>query len=62
MIGREQQLMLALGDDVVRYRSREAKEVSVGEPVHLRLFLDGARLFDRASGRALTSARTRMEP
>jgi multiple sugar transport system ATP-binding protein len=62
MIGRELQLMLALGDDVVRYRSREAKETSVGEPVHLRLSLDGARLFDRASGQALTPATARMQP
>jgi multiple sugar transport system ATP-binding protein len=62
MIGRELQLMLALGDEVVRYRSREAKEASVGEPVHLRLSLDGARLFDRTSGQALTPARARTEP
>jgi multiple sugar transport system ATP-binding protein len=62
MIGRELQLMLALGEDLVRYRSREAKEVSVGEPVHLRLSLDGARLFVRASDQALTPAGARIQP
>jgi multiple sugar transport system ATP-binding protein len=62
MIGRELQLMLALGDDVVRYRSPTAREASVGESVHLRLSLDGARLFDRASGQAITPARPGSAP
>jgi multiple sugar transport system ATP-binding protein len=53
MIGRELQLMLSVGDDLIRYRTTQPMPVSVGEPVRIRLALAGARLFDRASGRAL---------
>jgi len=55
MIGRELQLMLSLGDDLVRYRTARPMQVSVGDLLHVRLSLDGTRLFDRASGRSLSS-------
>lgn len=56
MIGRELQLMLAVGDDLLRYRTHRAFPATVGQVVRFRLSLEGARLFDRASGKAVRAA------
>jgi multiple sugar transport system ATP-binding protein len=54
MVGREQQLMLALGTDVIRCRLRQPLNVKVGDPIGLAIEMEGAKLFDAASGRALS--------
>jgi multiple sugar transport system ATP-binding protein len=53
MIGREHQIILRVGDSLLRYRTRVPRRVHVGEAMAVRLHLDGARLFDRRTGRAL---------
>lgn len=53
MVGRDLQIILRLGSDLIRYRTRTSWPVAIGDPRHIRLTLDGARLFDRASGKAL---------
>jgi multiple sugar transport system ATP-binding protein len=55
MIGRELQIMLAFGEDLVRCRTREPMPIAIGDKLQVRLSLDGAQLFDSASGKALTS-------
>ena len=55
MVGRELQIMLAFGDDLVRCRTREPMPIAIGDKLQVRLSLDGAQLFDAASGKALTS-------
>jgi multiple sugar transport system ATP-binding protein len=54
MVGRELQIMLALGDDLVRFRTREPLRVAIGDTLRINLLLDGARLFDAKSGNALS--------
>jgi multiple sugar transport system ATP-binding protein len=53
MVGRELQIMLALGDDLVRFRTREPLRVAIGDKLQVKFLLDGARLFDARSGDAL---------
>jgi multiple sugar transport system ATP-binding protein len=53
MVGREQQVMLSVGPDLVRWRGAQPRALKVGEPVGLALALDNALLFDSASGQAL---------
>jgi len=53
MVGREQQIMLMLGDDLLRYRAVRSTPVKAGDTVRLVISLAGAKLFDAASGRAL---------
>jgi multiple sugar transport system ATP-binding protein len=53
MVGRELQIMLALGDDLVRCRTREPLRVAIGDKLQVKFLLDGARLFDARSGDAL---------
>jgi multiple sugar transport system ATP-binding protein len=53
MIGRNEQITFRIGRDVVRYRARIVRPVRLGERLHLRLALEGARLFDRETGKAL---------
>jgi ABC-type sugar transport system ATPase subunit len=53
MIGRELQIMLTFGDDLVRCRTREPLRVAIGDKLQVKLLLDGARLFDAKSGNAL---------
>jgi multiple sugar transport system ATP-binding protein len=53
MVGRELQIMLAFGDDLVRCRTREPLQVAIGDKLQVQIFLDGARLFDAKSGKAL---------
>jgi len=53
MVGRDLQISLRLGSDIVRYRTRVLRGVNIGDRLHLRLKLDGARLFDRRTGKAL---------
>ena len=57
MIGREQQLMLMVGSDEIRYRTARPIRVTAGDTVAITISLAGAKLFDAASGRALSSAR-----
>jgi multiple sugar transport system ATP-binding protein len=52
-IGRELQLMLAVGADLLRYRTRDPLQVAVGDKLRVSLSLDGARLFDAVTGKAL---------
>ncbi|MBV9221010.1 MAG: ABC transporter ATP-binding protein [Methylobacteriaceae bacterium] len=52
-VGREQQLVLTLGRDEVHCRMSSAIHVTTGDKVWLSISLDGAKLFDAASGRAL---------
>jgi multiple sugar transport system ATP-binding protein len=56
MIGRELQLMLAVGDDLLRYRTPSVFPATVGQMMWFRLSLEGARLFDRTSGKAVREA------
>jgi multiple sugar transport system ATP-binding protein len=53
MVGRETQFTFRIGDDFVRYRTRTSRHCRLGERLHIRLALGGARLFDRETGRAL---------
>jgi multiple sugar transport system ATP-binding protein len=55
MVGREQQLMLALEPDKIRCRLSQPIQVKVGDTIRVRLALEGAKLFDAASGRALSA-------
>ena len=55
MVGREQQLMLALDPDKIRCRLTQPIQVKVGDTMRVRLALEGAKLFDAASGRALSA-------
>jgi multiple sugar transport system ATP-binding protein len=57
-VGRDLQISLRLGSDLVRYRTRIPRGVNIGDRLHLRLKLDGARLFDRRTGKALRPNRT----
>lgn len=52
-IGRQIELMLAVADSLLRYRGEAVRKVRVGEPVRLKLSLDGARVFNGRSGAAL---------
>jgi multiple sugar transport system ATP-binding protein len=54
-IGRELQLMLSVEGDLVRYRTLDSLHIKVGDTVFVMLSLDGARLFDRATGKTLAS-------
>ena len=54
IVGRDSQLMLQVGDDLLRYRTPERIHYSVGDRVAVRIELRGALLFDRTSGRALS--------
>ena len=56
MVGRELQLMLSVGDELVRYRTEARRRRGIGERVHITVSLASARLFDRASGRALRTS------
>jgi multiple sugar transport system ATP-binding protein len=56
MVGREQQIVLTLGGDELRCRTNETVQMKTGDRVGLAISLQGARLFDAASGRALESA------
>jgi multiple sugar transport system ATP-binding protein len=53
MVGREQQIMLALGRDELRCRTTRAVQVKAGDKVGLAISLTGAKLFDAVSGQAL---------
>jgi multiple sugar transport system ATP-binding protein len=53
MVGRETQFIFRVGEDFVRYRTRTPHRCRLGERLHIRLALEGARLFDRETGRAL---------
>jgi multiple sugar transport system ATP-binding protein len=53
MIGRETQFTFRMADDFVRYRARTSRQCRLGERLHIRLTLEGARLFDRETGKAL---------
>lgn len=53
MVGRELQLMLSIGDGLVRYRSADIRPYAVGDRVACKINLDGARLFDALTGKAL---------
>jgi multiple sugar transport system ATP-binding protein len=53
MVGREQQMMLAVGSDFVRWRTGQPRSIPLGAAVGLELSLEHAVLFDRASGRTL---------
>ena len=55
MIGRDMQITCLVGDDHVRYRTRTSRLVRAGDRLHLRFALEGARLFDKGSGKALRS-------
>ena len=52
-IGRELQLSVRLGDDLISWRGGHPGTPEIGETMYVRLGLQGARLFDRRSGRAL---------
>ena len=56
VVGRETQLMLQIGDAMVRYRTSRRETFPVATTLAVSIDLDGARLFDRASGRAITGA------
>jgi multiple sugar transport system ATP-binding protein len=53
MVGRETQFIFRLGDDFLRYRTRTPQHCRLGERLYIRLALEGTRLFDRETGRAL---------
>jgi multiple sugar transport system ATP-binding protein len=53
MVGRDLQISLRLGSDLVRYRTRIPRRVNIGDRLLIRLKLDGTRLFDRRTGKAL---------
>jgi multiple sugar transport system ATP-binding protein len=54
MVGREQQMMLEIGTGLLRWRSEQKRPMAVGAAVGVRLSLERAQLFDRASGRNLS--------
>ena len=53
IVGRDSQLMLQVGGDLLRYRTPERLHYAVGNCVSVTIRLRGARLFDKESGRAL---------
>jgi len=53
IVGRQLELVLAIGNDRLRYRTDRVLRVSVGEHVNVSLALDNARLFDGGTGRCL---------
>jgi ABC-type sugar transport system ATPase subunit len=53
MIGREMQITFRIATDFIRYRTSTPRAVSGGDRLHIRLALEGARLFDRETGMAL---------
>jgi multiple sugar transport system ATP-binding protein len=53
IIGRQLELMLAVGESRVRYRTEARMQVAARDRISIKLSLDRARLFDTASGRAL---------
>ena len=55
IVGHDSQLMLQVDGGLLRYRTPERLHHAVGDRVAVRIDLDGARLFDRESGRALRS-------
>jgi multiple sugar transport system ATP-binding protein len=59
MVGREQQMMLAVGPDLIRWRSPQPRVMPLGAKVGFKLSLEHALLFDRASGRSLAPQRGR---
>ena len=56
MVGRELQLLIHIEGGRLRYRTRERLTFRAGERLRVRLDLAEARLFDHATGRALTAA------
>lgn len=57
MVGRELQLMLSVGEGQLRYRTEDIRAYAVGDQVTCKIDLDGAKLFDAASGQAITNGR-----
>jgi ABC-type sugar transport system ATPase subunit len=53
-IGRQLELLLTVGDGRVRYRTEKHRPVAVGDRLAVTLSLEGARLFDAATGAALS--------
>jgi multiple sugar transport system ATP-binding protein len=53
MIGRATQITFRIGTDFIRYRTNAPRTVTGGQRLHIRLALEGARLFDRETGTAL---------
>ena len=53
IVGRELQLMLSVGDGLLRYRSPEIRQFAVGEQVACEINLDKAQLFDSQTGAAI---------
>jgi hypothetical protein len=47
------QITFRIGTDFIRYRSNAPRTVTGGQRFHIRLALEGARLFDRETGTAL---------
>ena len=62
MVGRELQLLIQVDGGMLRYRTREQMSFRTGEPLRVRLDLDGARLFDAATGLALAAASAAAAP
>jgi ABC-type sugar transport system ATPase subunit len=56
MVGREQQIVLTLGNDELHFRTSHTTEVKAGDRIALAISLVGAKLFDADSGRALALA------
>jgi ABC-type sugar transport system ATPase subunit len=53
IIGRQLELMLAVGESRVRYRTDARMQVATRDRINIQLSLDRARLFDAVTGRAL---------
>lgn len=58
MVGRELQLMLSVGEELLRYRTEQRQAWSVGDRAHLELLLSATKLFDKPSGQALMPVQT----
>ena len=56
MLGRNLQVIFRVGDERVRYRTATPRPISIGDRMALRLSLEGARLFHRATGRTVRGA------
>jgi multiple sugar transport system ATP-binding protein len=54
MVGRELQLMLSVGGELLRYRTEQRQAWGVGDLAHLKVSLSATKLFDKATGSALT--------
>ena len=54
MVGRKLQLMLSVGDGLLRYRSTEIRQYIAGDRVACEVNLDEARVFDADTGAVLT--------